>query len=198
MPRQQQIRQTQAEKFDRIVCSQVLRATQEAEYYISADNNPNETMTREASFGVSYNTIGYTPFDAASDQISEFLITIDKQFDRLEFESHYAQWRATRNRISSMAGDITRNPHYFRIVGMGSRALPSILSHLYQEVRLGTIDHWFPALWAITGTNPVPPGSEGRMREMAEAWIEWGRQEGHLNDETLGEGFSQSRRLERK
>jgi hypothetical protein len=36
-------------------------------------------------------------------------------------------------------------------------------------------DHWFWALEAITGENPIPVGSEGKIREMAQAWIEWGR-----------------------
>jgi hypothetical protein len=36
-------------------------------------------------------------------------------------------------------------------------------------------DQWFWALQAITEEDPVPPPSRGKVREMALAWIEWGR-----------------------
>jgi hypothetical protein len=116
--------------------------------------------------------------------------TPQDESDWLEFERHRLAWMATRKRISSIAGDITRNPHYFNIAGMGKRALPFILRHLRQEFASGKIDHWFPALLAINGgVNPVPPQAEGRMRQMAEAWIEWGRREGILDGEGLGSGI---------
>lgn len=66
------------------------------------------------------------------------------------------------------------HPTYQRIIGMGPRVVPLLLAEL--ERKSG---HWFWALHAITGANPVPEDSEGNLRAMAEAWLEWGRQRGY-------------------
>jgi hypothetical protein len=52
---------------------------------------------------------------------------------------------------------------------MGERALPLLLAELKREP-----DDWFWALHAISGADPVPPASRGRLHEMAEAWVRWG------------------------
>jgi hypothetical protein len=67
------------------------------------------------------------------------------------------------------------HPAYQQIIGMGPDALPLILRELRREP-----NHWFWALRAITGEDPVSPGSRGRLSEMAEAWLRWGRQRGLL------------------
>jgi hypothetical protein len=64
---------------------------------------------------------------------------------------------------------------YQQIIGMGDRALPLILSELQREP-----DHWFWALEAITQENPVPPEAAGRVRQMADAWLMWGKQHGYI------------------
>ena len=56
---------------------------------------------------------------------------------------------------------------------MGHPALPLILKELERET-----DHWFWALEAISGENPVPAEQVGQVEKMAQAWIEWGRQQG--------------------
>jgi hypothetical protein len=113
--------------------------------------------------------------------------------DWFEFNDLYKQWQASRKKTSSIAGDITRNPFYFRIVGMGPRALPFIFSHLQNETELREPNHWFPALNAITGVDPVPTENRGNIRQMAGAWLEWGRQEGYLYAEGVGKRVSKSR-----
>jgi hypothetical protein len=65
-------------------------------------------------------------------------------------------------------------PSYQRIIGLGPAVLPFLLRELEREP-----DHWFWALKAITGADPVPPSSRGKVREMARFWIEWGRQQGY-------------------
>jgi hypothetical protein len=60
------------------------------------------------------------------------------------------------------------HPAYQQIIGMGVDALPLILRELEREP-----DHWFWALEAITGENPVPPTDRGRLNEMARAWLRW-------------------------
>lgn len=56
---------------------------------------------------------------------------------------------------------------------MGPAAVPLILAELHRET-----DHWFWALEAISGENPVPPEAAGKVEEMAKAWIDWGQRKG--------------------
>jgi hypothetical protein len=62
---------------------------------------------------------------------------------------------------------------YQKIIGMGMAAVPLILEELQREP-----DQWFWALEVITDENPVPPEAAGRVRLMADAWIEWGKRHG--------------------
>ncbi|MDA1018364.1 MAG: hypothetical protein O3A00_28405 [Planctomycetota bacterium] len=66
---------------------------------------------------------------------------------------------------------------YQQIIGLGPRAIPLLLAELQQEP-----DHWFWALEAITGANPVVPEAVGHVKQMAEAWIEWGTARGLVDD----------------
>jgi hypothetical protein len=67
------------------------------------------------------------------------------------------------------------HPAYQQIIGMGPAAIPLILRDLQRRP-----DHWFWALTAMTGEDPVPPEDAGDMRKMAEAWIQLGRARGHV------------------
>ena len=91
---------------------------------------------------------------------------------RRRFESLAAQWKEETRYLSSTT-DIATNGAYQRIIGMGMPAVPLILEDLR-----GQPYHWFWALSAITGEDPVPQRLHGRVREMADAWIAWGAQKG--------------------
>jgi len=92
--------------------------------------------------------------------------------DWLRFQWLKDQWRNERNPIVSSVETLTRSKSYQEIIGLGEKAIPFILSELRSEG--DEPDHWFPALAAITGENPVPPESRGRIQEMALAWLKWG------------------------
>jgi hypothetical protein len=62
---------------------------------------------------------------------------------------------------------------YQQVIGMGIDAVPLILAELAREP-----DHWFWALEAITGKNPVSDDAAGDVEASTQAWIEWGRQKG--------------------
>ena len=85
-----------------------------------------------------------------------------------------AEWKAQSRFLSNTAQMAMLQP-YQRIIGMGLPAVPLILGKLQREP-----DQWFWALEAITEQNPVPPEAAGRVRLMAQAWIEWGKQHGML------------------
>jgi hypothetical protein len=58
------------------------------------------------------------------------------------------------------------HPAYQQIIGLGPAGVPLLLRELEREP-----DHWFWALRAITGEDPVPEEARGRLREMAAAWL---------------------------
>jgi hypothetical protein len=89
------------------------------------------------------------------------------------FQALVKQWKEERGPSSSTT-ELATCPSYQRIIGLGPAAVPLLLRELEQAP-----DHWFWALKAITGHDPVPPASRGKVHEMARAWLEWGRQHGY-------------------
>ncbi len=67
------------------------------------------------------------------------------------------------------------HPAYQRIIGLGPAVIPLILADLARQP-----DHWFWALRALTGEDPVPAEARGRVKAMADAWLQWGRENGYL------------------
>jgi hypothetical protein len=70
--------------------------------------------------------------------------------------------------VSSIT-DQSMHPAYQEIIGLGPDAVPLILS----ELEKGEPSHWFWALRAITGVNPITDEGRGDVRKMAEAWRHW-------------------------
>ncbi len=82
-------------------------------------------------------------------------------------------WTSQRGPVSSISR-LSMHPAYQQIIGMGEAVVPLILRESEQRP-----DHWFWALNAITGANPVPKASEGVLNEMAAAWLNWGTAHGY-------------------
>lgn len=85
-----------------------------------------------------------------------------------------AEWKEKSRHMSNTAQMAMLKP-YQQIIGLGEPAVPLILQELQREP-----DHWFWALEAIAQVNPVPPEAAGRVQQMADAWITWGKQQGYL------------------
>lgn len=94
--------------------------------------------------------------------------TLDETFSFLA-----DQWKKERGPSSSTT-DLAMCPSYQRIIGLGPAVVPSLLRELERQP-----DHWFWALKAITGADPIPEASRGKVREMARLWIEWGQAQGY-------------------
>src|SRR5258708_2243386 len=71
--------------------------------------------------------------------------------------------------FSSSTTEMALHPAYQQIIGLGSQAIPWILRELAHDP-----GHWFWALKAITGEDPAPESAQGRLNELAEAWLRWG------------------------
>lgn len=84
-----------------------------------------------------------------------------------------AIWKDETAMLSS-ARDMALHPAYQSIIGLGKDAVPLLLAQLAREP-----DHWFWALKAITGVDPIPAGDRGNIPRMAKAWVQWGRDEGY-------------------
>ena len=91
-----------------------------------------------------------------------------------EFRRLVEEWR-TAILLSSSMTEMCMHHAYQRIIGLGMPAVPLLL----RELRLNP-DHWFWALYAITGANPVDPADAGDLVAMTEAWIRWGRDHGYI------------------
>ncbi|MBI2304720.1 MAG: N-6 DNA methylase [Chloroflexi bacterium] len=96
----------------------------------------------------------------------------DQEFDRLT-----DTWERERPRGVDIA-EMAMHPAYQRIIGMGPRAIPLLLRRLQQKP-----GHWFWALHAITGANPVPLEDQGNIDAMSAAWLAWGKQRGYTQED---------------
>ena len=84
------------------------------------------------------------------------------------FRALVDQWLAETKYHSVIQTD---HPADQEIVGMGAEAIPLLLRELQEHG-----SHWFAALHVIGGENPIPPEHPGRLSEMTEGRLEWGRQ----------------------
>ena len=94
--------------------------------------------------------------------------TIESDFYRLA-----QQWERERPHGADVSG-MVMHPSYQRIIGMGPDVVPLLLKELERKP-----GHWFWALYAITGVDPVLPENQGNLKEMAKAWIDWGKKQGY-------------------
>jgi hypothetical protein len=91
-----------------------------------------------------------------------------------QFRDLAKQWTQDTAHLSSTVR-MAKHPAYRQLVAMGPAVIPLLLAELKRNP-----DFWFAALREITGENPVSPASAGKLKEMAHAWVEWGRARGHI------------------
>jgi hypothetical protein len=94
--------------------------------------------------------------------------SVEQKFQRLA-----AVWRAETGHLSSTT-KMFNHPAYQAIIAMGQDVVPWLLRDLAKAP-----DHWFAALRAITGAQPVPPEDRGRVDRLAEAWLGWANEHGY-------------------
>ena len=85
-----------------------------------------------------------------------------------------ARWKSECAVVSSTT-QLVRHPAYQAIIALGEPVVPLLLRELARDP-----DHWFTALKALTGQDPVPPESRGRIPEMTHVWLEWGKKQPRL------------------
>ena len=105
-----------------------------------------------------------TPVKPAPETPAE---TVEERFCRLA-----AAWHRDTDYLSSME-DAESHPAYQEIVRLGPEALPLLLRDLAERHT-----HWFAALEAITGAQPLPASAAGDIPAMAQSWLRWAKDHG--------------------
>ena len=105
-------------------------------------------------------------------------IVVSEQIERRQdviaglFRTLADEWKSDTQFMSSVS-EMAMHPCYQRIIGLGPPAIPHILRELEEEPH-----HWFWALFAITGENPVKENERGKLPKMTAAWIRWAKARG--------------------
>ncbi len=87
-----------------------------------------------------------------------------------------AAWKIETGHLSNLT-EKCDHAAYRSIVEMGPEVIPLILAELEDEP-----DYWFAALRQLTGENPVPPAARGRLKEMADGWLDWAEKHGFTRE----------------
>src|SRR5208337_1296184 len=93
------------------------------------------------------------------------------------FEALKEAWHRDTGASSSITVICNSEP-YKEIIAMGTEAIPYML----EDMRLNGPDHWFVALYLISGEFPTKPEDAGKMQVMADKWIEWGKANGYIGN----------------
>ena len=113
--------------------------------------------------------------ERGTSSLEHFLESISIQLSNpmVKFYNLKSKWEDETAMLSSTTA-ISMHPAYQQIIGMGPVAIPLILSEMKNNP-----GHWFWALKSITGEDPVLPEQRGRIKEMTEAWLSWGMEQGY-------------------
>lgn len=127
-----------------------------------------------------YGTIGYGEdndriLESFNAFISHYSFPVSRleEIESLKFYTLASEWKKETASFSSITKK-AMNQNYQRIIGMGEQALPFIFQELERHP-----DHWFWALTAITGINAIRPENRGRLEQMADDWLNWGKENGY-------------------
>lgn len=116
--------------------------------------------------------IFYAQLEKRERELQEALLpkslksNVEEKFNRLAEE-----WRSETKFFSSIY-QMSVHPAYQQIIGLGPDVIPILLRELIQREEA---EHWFWALSAISGENPLKSQQEGNLELMKKAWIEWGK-----------------------
>ncbi len=94
--------------------------------------------------------------------------------DRQRFTELADRWEM-ETMLESNTAHAVEHPAHKEIISMGESVVPLILERMR-----GERGHWFFALRAITGDNPVKPADRGKVAVMEQAWLQWGEVNGYV------------------
>lgn len=96
--------------------------------------------------------------------------------DGTEFQQLVMAWKRD-TAFESASERMAEHSAYRKIVAMGKDAVPLLLAEMRERP-----DYWFMALNEITKADPVPPEAKGDLARMTQAWLDWGKANGYLQE----------------
>ena len=90
-----------------------------------------------------------------------------KKHLKKRFDFFYSIWQS-ETMFSSSISEITNNNAYRSIINLGEDIIPFII----QDLKIND-NHWFYALEALTGMNPIKNEHKGIVPLMKADWLEW-------------------------
>jgi len=84
-------------------------------------------------------------------------------------------WKDQTSHLSSITKAVA-HPSYLRIIGLAKESTGHEIERLLLHELESEPDHWFAALSAVTGEDPVK--TEDDFDEAVAAWLTWGRKKG--------------------
>lgn len=106
----------------------------------------------------------------ASEHSPYLKISIDPTNYPETFRGLVSEWQSDTSHISNMQEKLL-HPAYQRIIGLGRPALELLLRELTTNP-----DDWFWALECISREDPIPAEHYGNVPQMANDWLNWGRE----------------------
>jgi hypothetical protein len=91
------------------------------------------------------------------------------------FREQVEIWKDKTGHLSSITKAIG-DSSYLRIIGLAKQSTGHEIERLLLNELEAEPDHWFAALTAITGEDPVKP--EDNFDDAVAAWLAWGREKG--------------------
>jgi hypothetical protein len=110
------------------------------------------------------------------NQLARFIPILDNVFNKYygeEFRRLAAVWQKETDHLSSME-QAEKHPAYQEIIKLGRGVIPFLLRDLAENHT-----HWFAALEAITGEQPLSEEIAGYVPKMTEAWLSWAQKNGY-------------------
>lgn len=96
---------------------------------------------------------------------------VEERFSQ-ELLTHIKRWKTETQHWSSLSKTITHSS-YLRIIALAGHFRNNEVERVLLRELETEPDHWFAALAAITGENPVLPTHD--FDDAVSAWLEWGK-----------------------
>ena len=109
-----------------------------------------------------------------SSALDSAKVDLDENTLEDQFKEQAEKWQRETEHLSSPTQRVM-HPSYQAILGMGNKVVPILLRDLQQNRR-----PWFWALSYLTQENPINPKDSGRIDQMIEAWVRWGKEKDML------------------
>ena len=127
--------------------------------------NDGFTKDKAVIYGPPY--LGGNIVNSPSDLVSPI---VNNELPKERFGKLSKEWYE-KSRFMSSTTEMCMLESYQKIIGMGWSAVPLILEELKVKPA-----HWSWALQSITDKNPVPKEYYGKVRKVAQCWVNWGKQ----------------------